>query len=144
VSRPGKKPTAGPGWAFKRLRVDLTSGQHQIEPLAPDLLARWLGGRGLNAQAFWAEGRASEDPFAPENPLCLAVGPLTGSLAPCSGWFHAASRSPLLYPPAYAGLNIGGHWGPELKFAGYDQLIVTGAAGRPRSRRKKFACEGYQ
>ena len=121
----------GCGWSGKRARVDLTTGEKGTEPLDLNTLRRWIGGRGLNAYTMYSESQAGTDPFSPENPLCFAVGPLSGTFAPCSGWFNAASFSPMFHPPTYGEINIGGHWGPELKFAGYDQLIVTGRAQKP-------------
>lgn len=121
----------GCGWAGKRVQVNLTTGNKGVEPLDLDVLKRWIGGRGLNAHAIYSKTQAGVNPFGPENPLCFAVGPLSGTFAPCSGWFNAAAYSPMFYPPTYGEINIGGHWGPELKFAGYDQLIITGRSKNP-------------
>jgi aldehyde:ferredoxin oxidoreductase len=121
----------GCGWAHKRVRADLTTGEKRVEPLDLPLLKRWIGGRGLNAHTLYSETQAGTDPCGPENPLCFAVGPLSGTFAPCSGWFNTAAYSPMFYPPTYGEINVGGHWGPELKFAGYDQLIITGRSKNP-------------
>lgn len=121
------------GWARKRLWVNLTTGEKRGEPLDLPDLKRSIGGRGLNAHTIYAETQAGIDPLSPENPLCFAVGPLSGTFSPCSGWFNAAAYSPMFYPPAYGDINIGGHWGPELRFAGYDQLFITGRSRKPVS-----------
>jgi aldehyde:ferredoxin oxidoreductase len=119
------------GWTRKRARVDLTTGETGPDPLDLNILRRWIGGRGLNAHTIYSETQPGVDPYGPENRLCFAVGPLSGTAAPCSGWFNAAAYSPMFHPPTYGEINIGGHWGPELKFAGYDQLIITGRAKNP-------------
>jgi aldehyde:ferredoxin oxidoreductase len=116
------------GWRGKRLRVDLSSEEIVKEELSLDFLKRWLGGRGINIKAL--EDKTA-DPFSPQNPICFSVGPLCGTLAPCSGMTYISSRSPLLDPPTLATVTMGGHWGAELKYAGYDQLIIEGKAKRP-------------
>ena len=119
------------GWTGKRLRIDLSRGKIESEPLSLDYLKSSMGGRGLNVSVFSEETKTGLDPFDPDTPFCLAVGPLTGTCSPCAATFCAASISPLLSPPTYANSSMGGHWGAELKFAGYDQIIIIGKAERP-------------
>ncbi|MFQ5874139.1 MAG: aldehyde ferredoxin oxidoreductase family protein, partial [Dehalococcoidia bacterium] len=69
------------------------------------------------------------DAFSPENKLILATGPLTGTIASTSARYSAVTKGPLT--GAITGSNSGGHWGPELKFAGYDMVILEGKASSP-------------
>jgi len=119
------------GWQGRRLRIDLTKGIIEEENLSSSYLRDWLGGRGFNIEVISREAPEGLDPFDPEAPLCFAIGPLAGTLAPCSSWTSLAARSPLTYPCTYAYEDMGGHWGAELKFAGYDQIVIKGRAEKP-------------
>lgn len=119
------------GWAGKRIRADLTKKVNGVENLSLDYLKKWVGGRGLNSEVVYHETKAGMDPFDPANPLCFGVGPLSGTFAPSSGRVTVSCRSPMVEPHAHGDTNMGGHWGPELKFAGYDQIIVKGRADKP-------------
>jgi len=110
------------------LRVDLSSGEIQKEPTAA-YAADWIGGRGLNARILYRELKAGIDPLSPENVLMLSVGPLTGTLFPGSGRVEVAAKSPLTGIQGMS--NMGGYWGPELKYAGYDSIVIKGRAARP-------------
>jgi len=68
----------------------------------------------------------------PRNPLMFMVGALVGTPAPSSGRVTVSGLSPQAYPDEwYTRANLGGHWGSELKYAGYDGLVVTGRAPKP-------------
>ena len=119
------------GWAGKILRVDLSSGKIKTE----DTL-RWgtdyFAGRGLAARIAWDELPPGIGAFDPENPLMFMPGVLVGTPAPSSGRTSICSVSPQAYPQEwFTRANVGGHWGTELKYAGYDGLIVTGQADKP-------------
>ncbi len=116
------------GWTGKRLHIDLSSRKAWAEDIAPRDLRQWLGGRGLNASFFSQHFPASAPP---EYPIAFAAGPLTGTLAPCSGWTSIASFLPLSDPPDYAFTRLPGYFGASLKGAGFDQCIVQGKADRP-------------
>jgi len=119
------------GWTGKRLRIDLTLQKAWSEDITQEDLHQWFGGRGLNASFFSQHFPSPVSPSSPENPIAFAVGPLTGTLAPCSGWTSIASFSPLSDPPAYGFTRMAGHFGPPLKGAGFDQCILQGKAERP-------------
>jgi len=119
------------GWTGKRLRIDLSLQKAWAEDIAPHDLRQWFGGRGLNASFFSQHFPSQVSPASPENPIALAVGPLAGTLAPCSGWTSIASFSPLLDPPRYGITRMPGHFGASLKGAGFDQCILQGKADRP-------------
>ncbi len=120
--------TAG-GWIGSVLRVDLSSGEIGREPLHGDHARDYVGGRGIAARFMWDEVEPTVDPFAPENPLIFATGPLTGTNASCGARYMVVTKGPLT--GCLTTSNSGGRWGPELKFAGYDVLILEGRAEKP-------------
>jgi aldehyde:ferredoxin oxidoreductase len=111
------------------LRVDLTSGRIAVEDIRPDWLQDYLGGRGLAARYLYQELDARVDPLAPANKLIFATGPLTGTPVPCGARYMVVTKGALTN--AITTSNSGGHWGPELRFAGYDMVIVEGRAPKP-------------
>ena len=119
------------GWAGKRLRIDLSLQKAWSEDIPLRDLHQWLGGRGLNAFFFSQHFQSPVSPSSPENPVAFAAGPLTGTLAPCSGWASIASFSPLSDPSGYGFTRMPGHFGASLKGAGFDQCILQGKADRP-------------
>lgn len=123
------------GWTGRRLRVDLSAGVAGIEPTPTSHLDQYIGGRGLNSRTLLDYHRPGIDPLGPENPLIFGVGPVNGTLIPSSGRFTVTAYSPLTVVGDDAAClgdsNAGGFWGPELKYAGFDQLIVEGAAEEP-------------
>ena len=117
------------GYAGSVLEIDLSSGTIEKRALPGQLVERYMGGRGFVARLLWDEVKKGTDPFEPGNPIIIATGPLTGHLVPASGKTHFGTKSPAT--GGYADSNMGGHFGPELKYAGYDVLILTGRAQRP-------------
>jgi aldehyde:ferredoxin oxidoreductase len=117
------------GYAGTILEVDLTSGQVARTPLPENLARDYLGGRGFVARLLWDRTGRGTDPFGPENLLIIATGPLSGHLVPASGKTHFGTKSPAT--GGYADSNMGGHFGPALKYAGYDVLVLTGCAPEP-------------
>lgn len=118
------------GWVGKILRVDLSSGKVNEEP-SIDRVRKFIGGMGLSAKIMWDEIGPDIGPFDEENRLLFLTGPLTGTLAPTSGRMEVCSKCPEIEPPSCMRSGIGGRFGPELKFAGYDALIVQGKAEKP-------------
>lgn len=117
------------GWTGKLLRVNLTSGDCSIEPIPEAWLKDYIGGRGLGARYLYEEMDPTVDPLSPENKLIFATGPLTGTPVPCGARYMVVTKGALTN--AITTSNSGGHWGPELKFAGYDLLILEGRAAQP-------------
>jgi aldehyde:ferredoxin oxidoreductase len=111
------------------LRVDLSSGDAKKETLDESTLRKFLGGRGLGAKVLYEELEPHVDALSPGNKLIFAVGPLTGTISPTSGRMSVSTKSPLTSTVLDA--NAGGNWGPALKRAGYDALIIEGAAEDP-------------
>lgn len=118
------------GWTGIILRVDLTRGRVSKEPLREDWARDFVGGRGLGARYLWEEVNPAVDPFSPENELLFVSGPLTGTNASCGARYMVVTKGALT--GAITTSNSGGHWGPELKFAGYDMVILEGRSARPR------------
>jgi aldehyde:ferredoxin oxidoreductase len=92
----------------------------------------FIGARGIAAKIAWDEYPEPVDPFDPRNPLMVFPGALTGARAPYSGRTNVCTFGPQGFPyPWFTRSNIGAHFGGELKRAGYDGLIITGASEEP-------------
>lgn len=117
------------GYMGQILRVDLTEGRIWSEPLDADYARRFIGGSGLGARYLWDFITPDTDPLGPENPLIFMTGPFVGTSTPAAGRFSVVTRSP------QTGLtgegNSGGYFGPALRQAGYDGIIITGQASSP-------------
>ncbi len=111
------------------LRVDLTEGTSVRHPTEEELARSFLGGRGLNVKRLWDELPAHTDALSPENALIFGAGPLVGTLFPGGARFNVTAMSP--HTGILGDSNAGGFFGPELKFAGYDQLIVQCKSDHP-------------
>ena len=119
------------GWVGKILKVDLSDGKIAKVPTS-DYIPKFVGGRGLGAKICWDEVPPEVGAFDPENVLVFATGPLQGTLAPTSGRFKVMGKAPQTGPvESYCHSGVGGHWAPELKWAGYDALVITGRSLRP-------------
>lgn len=117
------------GYAGQVLRIDLTGKQVRKEPLDPSLCRNYLGGRGLNVARLMEELPQGTDGLDPENPLIFGVGPLNGTFFPGAGRFNVTAKSP--QTGILGDSNAGGFLGSEIKFAGYDQIILTGKCAHP-------------
>jgi aldehyde:ferredoxin oxidoreductase len=117
------------GYGGRVLRVDLTRGSISSHPLEEDLARSFLGGRGLNVKRLWDELAAHTDGLSPDNLLVFGVGPLAGSLIPGGARFNVSAMSP--QTGILGDSNAGGAFGPALKFAGYDQVVIRGRAASP-------------
>ena len=117
------------GWQNKVLRVNLTEGSSSVEPLNMEWANDYLGERGLASKYLMEEMDPKADAMSPENVLIFATGPLTGTMASTSGRFAVVTKGPLTN--AIACSNSGGKFGAELKFAGYDMLILEGRSPEP-------------
>lgn len=117
------------GYGGHILRVDLSGGTTRREKTDPAYALKTIGGRGLNSWRLHDELRREIDPLAEENMLLIGVGPLTGTLLSTSAYMTISGKSPLT--GILGDSAAGGHFAPELKQAGYDQLIITGRSARP-------------
>ncbi len=117
------------GYVGKILRVNLTDRKYVLEPLPDAWRTDFLGGRGLAVRCFQEEVPPHIDPLSPDNKVVLACAPLTGTGALSAAACYVVSKSPLTGGLACARLL--GHFGAELKYAGYDGIILEGAAEAP-------------
>ena len=119
------------GWMGKILDVDLTARKTSVR----DTMAYaddYIGGRAMASRIAWDEIPAGIDAYDPENRVIVATGPLTGTLAPTTGRTVMTSLSPRIYPkPWYTHSTLGGWFGPEMKYAGYDAIVIHGKADTP-------------
>ncbi len=119
------------GWAGKVLRVDLSTGRTRTE----DTIERYrdvLGGTGLGYKVMWDEVPAGTRPTDAANKVIFGVGPLAGTGAPCNGRTAITTLWPTCWPTPLVGTgHMGGQFAAELKYAGYDGVVIEGKADRP-------------
>jgi aldehyde:ferredoxin oxidoreductase len=123
------------------LNVDLSSGKIEKKAINPNDLMNYVGGRGLGIKLLWdrLKDKPGTDPLGPDNPLMFMAGPFSGFPAPSSSRTCVVTKSPHTSPTksqyAHASTlsfsNMGGFFGPEIRFAGYDGIVVTGKAQEP-------------
>ena len=118
------------GWRGTILRVDLTREKITKQPLDESVARNFIGGRGFNSKTLFEEVKPGIDPLSPENVLCLAPGPLSGTPLGLTSRLEVSTLSP------YSGIlgdgNVGGSFATFLKRAGYDQIVITGRASSPK------------
>jgi aldehyde:ferredoxin oxidoreductase len=117
------------GYTGKVLRVNLTDKCFSEEALDEKLAREYLGGAGFGVHYLFHEVPAKADPLGPENKLIFSSGPLCGTDAPCASRMAVVGKSPLTGAVGMA--TTGGHFPAELKFAGYDAMIIEGIAEDP-------------
>ena len=117
------------GWTGTVLRINLTEWTVTKEPLNEQWAREYVGGRGLGARYLTEEMDPTVDALSPDNKLLFVTGPLTGTSASCGSRYMLVTKGPLTN--AITTSNSGGYWGPELKFAGYDMVILEGRASSP-------------
>lgn len=117
------------GWTGVILRVNLTNGEIKKEPTNMQDARLFIGARGLASKILSDEIDPKIDPLSPANKLIFAPGPLSGTMAPSMGRYNVVCKAAL--NGVIAASNSGGSFGPEVKFAGYDMIIVEGAAKKP-------------
>ncbi len=116
-------------WCGKILRVDLTAGRCSAEPMNTEWAGLYLGQRGLGTKYLFEEVDPAVDSLSPANKLIFVTGPLTGTAASTGGRYSVVTKGAL--GGAIAASNSGGHWGAELKFAGWDMIILEGRSPEP-------------
>ena len=116
------------GYGGNILRVDLSTGV--IGKVPTDSYADvFLGGRGIAAKIYWDEVPPGSDAFDPENRLVFVTGPICGVPGFAGSRWQVCGKSPVNNQFGYS--NLGGSWGSQLKFAGYDGLVIHGNADNP-------------
>jgi aldehyde:ferredoxin oxidoreductase len=117
------------GYQNRILRINLSTKETSVEPLNMDWAKKYIGGKGLGIKYLYEEMEANTDPFSPGNKLIFMTGPLTGTTVPCSGKLAVISRSPAT--GTILDCSIGGHIASEIKFSGYDAIILEGKLEQP-------------
>ena len=119
------------GWTGKFLKVDLSTGRFE----SCDTMRyaeKYIGGRGIAARIAYEEISRGLGAFSDDNLIIIMTGPLTGTAAPYSGRTILCGLSAQGYPKEwYTRSSFGGHWGPELKYAGWDGIVIRGKAKHP-------------
>jgi aldehyde:ferredoxin oxidoreductase len=119
------------GWTGMILFVDLSSGRITRVPTTDYGPEEFIGGVGLNTKIFWELGCPGVEAFHPDNPLIVSAGPLTGTYGPF-GRGLISTISPQCYPrELFAYSSFGGRFPSELKFAGYDAVVILGKSEKP-------------
>ncbi|MCD6244565.1 MAG: aldehyde ferredoxin oxidoreductase family protein [Candidatus Korarchaeota archaeon] len=116
----------------KVLFVDLTKKLVKKVTLGKEVVVKLLGGRGINIATLLGltrENLSELDPFSPDNPIVIGTGPLVGTIFPASCRARIASLSPLT--GIIGDSSFGGHWAPELRYAGFDHIVITGRSESP-------------
>ncbi|MBI2979675.1 MAG: aldehyde dehydrogenase, partial [Chloroflexi bacterium] len=117
------------GWTGTELEIDLSRGSIQKNQGDRATYETYLGGQGLITKLFWDRVPPETEPFSPDNLLIFGAGPLVGTAAPGANRTNMVTRSPVTNYLSFS--TMGGFWGPELKFAGYDTLILSGKSPSP-------------
>ncbi len=117
------------GYTCKYLRINLTTKEIKVEFLDKNNAENFIGGRGLGTKMYMDEVDPKIDPFSPDNKILFVTGPVTGISAPAGSRYMVITKSPL--SGTIASSNSGGFWGPELKFAGYDLIVLEGKSEKP-------------
>jgi len=117
------------GYGGQVLRVNLGDGTIGKSELDPELARDYLGGRGFAAKILYTELKGRTDPLGEDNKLIVAAGPLSGLLIPGAGKTTFAAKSPAT--GGYADSNVGGLFSAEMKYAGYDLVILEGMSAEP-------------
>ena len=117
------------GYHGKIARINLSTGKISVENIDENFAKKWLGTRGFGIHTLLKEIDPKVEPLSEENKIIYSTGPLTGTAAPTGGRYMVITKSPLTGYIAMA--NSGGFFGAELKFAGWDYLIVEGKSENP-------------
>jgi aldehyde:ferredoxin oxidoreductase len=118
------------GYGGKILIVDLSSGNISSIPTS-DYSSRFLGGRGIAARIYWDEVSPATGSLDPDNRVLFMTGPLCGFTGLSGSRWMVCGKSPATDPESFTYCNLGGSWGAHLKLAGYDGVVVHGAASKP-------------
>ncbi|HDP97341.1 MAG TPA: aldehyde ferredoxin oxidoreductase [Euryarchaeota archaeon] len=117
------------GYNGKVLRVDLGKGTTSVEPLKEEWAEKFIGGKGLGARYLWDELKPGTDPLSPDNVLMVWTGPLGGTMIPLSGRYVIITKSPAT--DTFLDSYVGGHVAHELKWSGFDGVIINGKSDKP-------------
>ena len=117
------------GWAGAILNVDLSNMKVEREALSREFVIKYIGASGFGARILYDEVGPRIDALDPENVIIVGNGPLSGTPTPSGGRYELVSKSPST--GIYLRSNGGGFFGPEMKWAGYDLIVIRGKAEKP-------------
>lgn len=117
------------GYAGTILRVNLTKEKVTKQAFPREWGAKFLGGSGVNDWILWNDVGPEVDSLSPNNELIFGIGPLTGTVLPLGSKVRVTTKSPLT--GIFGDSSAGGYWGCELKYAGYDHLVIRGKSKKP-------------
>jgi aldehyde:ferredoxin oxidoreductase len=117
------------GYIGKLLFINLSTGRMKEEITDDSLYRDFIGCYGIGARILYSRQKGGVDPLGPDNTLGLITGPLTGTPAITGCRFAVVGKSPLT--GGWGDSNCGGDFGPNLKFAGYDGVFITGISPKP-------------
>ncbi len=117
------------GYYGKQLRVSLDTGEIKTEDIDIEILKKYIGGVGYGARVLYDELEKGIDPLSPSNKIVFATSPLTANKIPGGGSIMVCFKSPLTH--VWGESRSGGNFGPDLRKAGYDALIIEGASAEP-------------
>lgn len=115
------------GWAGRLLRVDLDAMRCSVSPI--DAYREFIGGRGMSDRIVFEESDPRSGPLDPDSVVAIGAGPLVGTLAPAASRTNISAKN--IATGGIATSSVGGHFGMEMKFAGFDQIVVRGRAPHP-------------
>lgn len=124
-----------PGYHGKILNIDLSTGKIETVPVPAEDFDKFVGGQGLGMKILWDRlKKPGVDPLSPENLLMFMPGPFSGLPVPSSSRTCVVTKSPITspvksdhaHPSTVTYSNMGGFFGPEVRFAGYDGIVITG------------------
>lgn len=117
------------GYAGKIAWIDLTKRRVRVEELEEEIARKYLGGKGLGAYLLYRSLNPHTGPYDPENKLIFITGPLTGTTFPAVSRSGVVTKSPMT--GTFLDSYSGGFFGPHMKYAGYDALVIIGKASNP-------------
>jgi len=113
----------------KIAHINLTTGDIDVKSIPLNVRKQFIGGRGLDAYLLYNYAPKGVDPLGPENPLIISAGLLTATCASATARTHVMAKSPLT--GLLGSTNMGGFFAPELAWAGFHHLVITGKADKP-------------
>ncbi|MFX0074815.1 MAG: aldehyde ferredoxin oxidoreductase family protein [Candidatus Hermodarchaeota archaeon] len=117
------------GFRGQLLLINLTTKRISVEPIVENIAKDFLGGSGYACRYLYEKLNKKTDPLSPENIIMIMTGPLNGTFAPNTGRWVVCSKSP--YTGIWGESNCGSWFGAEIKKAGYDGIIISGASVNP-------------
>ncbi len=117
------------GYAGKILRINLSTSEVKVEPLRKEIVKGYLGGRGFNVKKLYDEVPRAVDSLGSENKLMIATGPIVGIGFPLGARLNVTAKSP--QTGILGDSNVGGHFAAEMKYAGFDQMVLEGRSEKP-------------